>query len=137
MSSKEGHMVPTDSLLTLLMEQLGQLYDAEQRWMKALPNLADAASSVELRHHIEGTVSATETQVSRLDQAFAALDERNDHQPCAGMTLLVIAAERCAADEYKKGKLRDAAIITAVRQIEHYQIAAYSSAICHAWALDE
>jgi ferritin-like metal-binding protein YciE len=53
------------------------------------------------------------------------------------MKILVSDGENRASEEYEKGKLRDAAIVAAARQIRHYQIAAYSSAICHAWALRE
>ena len=130
-------MPPIDSLLTLLVEELGQLYDAEQRLMKVLPALAEASSSARLIHHIEGNAVETETHISRLDQAFAALDEEIDSRPCAVMKILVSNGEDRAADEYEKGKLRDAAIVAAARQIQHYQIAAYGTAICHAWALRE
>jgi len=130
-------MPPVDSLLTLLVEELGQLYDAEQRLMKALPVLADASSSARLIRHIEEDGLETETHISRLDQAFAALDEEIDRRACEVMKALISDGESRATDEYEKGKLRDAAIVAAARQIQHYEIAAYSSAICHAWALRE
>ena len=130
-------MPPVDSLLTLLVEELGQLYDAEHRLMKALPALGDASSSARLIRHIEEGGLETETHISRLDQTFAALDEEIDRRASAVMKVLISDGEGRATDEYEKGKLRDAAIIAAARQIQHYQIAAYSSAIGHAWALGE
>ena len=130
-------MPPIDSLLTLLVEELGQLYDAEQRLMKALPIFAEASSSARLIRHIEEDAVETETHISRLDQAFAALDEEIDSRACVVMKVLVSSGENRAADEYEKGKLRDAAIVAAARQIQHYEIAAYSTAMCHAWGLGE
>ena len=65
-----------ESLRELLVEQLHDLYDAEQRLTKALPNMAKAASSTQLKAAFKKHLTETEGHVTRLEQAFKSLDEK-------------------------------------------------------------
>jgi ferritin-like metal-binding protein YciE len=119
--------VKIDTLQTLLEEELKDIYDAEKRLVKALPKMAKAANSPELKQALEEHLEVTKTQVQRLEQAFELLDKPAKSKPCAGMKGLIEEGEEVlgqdAADD-----LMDAAIIGAAQRVEHYEMAAYGTA---------
>ncbi len=130
-------MASIDSLLTLLIAELGELYDVERRLAHALPSLAETASSADLIDVLIHHAAETETQVERLEEAFAALEEPVETTACTGMRALISEGANRASERYEKKKLRDLAIVSAARQLEHYELAAYTAAITHALALGE
>jgi ferritin-like metal-binding protein YciE len=125
-------MPAIDSLQTLLVEQLKDVYDAEKRLTKAIPKLAKAASSDELRSALQSHLSETEEHVSRLEEAFELLEERPKSKPCAGMRGLIEEGETHSKEDYEDDGLRDAVIIGSAQRVEHYEIAAYGTMIAHA-----
>ena len=78
-----------NSLRELLVEELKDLYDAEHQLIKALPKMAEAASSEDLRAAIEEHLEKTEQQAERLKQVFSQLDESPKAQKCKGMEGLI------------------------------------------------
>jgi len=125
-------MASIDSLRTLLVEELRGLYDAEQRLTKAIPKLAEASSNHELIDALNSHVAETEQHVQRLEQAFADLGEDAKSETCGVMKSLINEGDDVAGDDYEQPGLRDAAIIGAAQCVEHYEIAAYGTAIAHA-----
>jgi ferritin-like metal-binding protein YciE len=125
-------MPAIDSLQTLLVEQLKDLYDAEKRLTKAIPKLVKAASNEELRAALEAHLAETETQMTRLEKAFKALGETAKGKPCAGMKGIVEEGDEHVGEEYVDDGLRDAVIIGSAQRVEHYEMAAYGTAIAHA-----
>jgi ferritin-like metal-binding protein YciE len=119
--------VKIDTLRTLLEEELKDIYDAEKRLVKALPKMAKAATSQELRQALQGHLEVTKGQVQRLEQAFELLEKPARGKPCAGMKGLLEEGEEVLA-ENATDELMDAAIIGAAQRVEHYEMAAYGTA---------
>ncbi len=130
-------MASIDSLDALLVEELRDLYDAEQRLTKAIPDLVEKATNQELVGALNKHLSETRQHVARLEQAFAECGEDAKTKTCDGMKGLISEGGDQADDDYDGDSLRDAAIIGAAQKVEHYEIAAYGTAIAHARLLGE
>jgi len=115
-----------NSLETLLLEELRDIYDAEKQLTKALPKMAKAASSEELRDALEEHLEVTKEQVSRLEQVFELLDQPAKSKPCKGMRGLIEEGKEVMEEDGNE-YLCDAAIIGAAQRVEHYEIAAYGT----------
>src|SRR5687767_12237531 len=116
----------------LLVSQMRDLYDAEKRLTKAIPRLGKAAANDELRSALETHLEETEGQITRLEQAFEQLGERPKAKPCAGMRGIIEEGDEHMKEDYEDDSLRDAVIIGSAQRVEHYEIAAYGTAIAHA-----
>jgi len=125
-------MQKIDSLDTLLVEQLRDIYDSERRLTKAIPKMVKAATAEELSSTLESHLAETEEQCARLERAFGMLGEPARARTCAGMRGIIEEGEEHMAEDYEFDTLRDAAIIGAAQRAEHYEIAAYGTAIAHA-----
>jgi ferritin-like metal-binding protein YciE len=130
-------MASIDSLLTLLLEELRELNDIEQRLTNAIPRLAEGASDRQLVEVLQQLSVDTDTHAARLEQAFAALEERTDTKSSAGVYALIRTATEQNDARYAHKTIRDAALVGATRRIQHFQIAVYSTAVAHAKALSE
>ena len=125
----------TDTTLqTLLVDELRDIYHAERQLVRALPKLARAASSPELRDALESHLAETEGHVTRLEQAFDMLDETARARACAGM-LGIVEEGSDLIKEKARGSTLDAGIIAGAQRAEHYEIAAYGSIMAWARAL--
>ena len=129
-------MASIDSMNALLLDELRDIYDAEKRLTKAIPKLAKKATSDELRSALEEHLEETEQQVQRLEQAFEHLGERAKAKPCAGMKGIIEEGDEHVGEDYDDDDLRDAVIIGSAQRVEHYEIAAYGTAIAHARLLE-
>ena len=116
-----------DTLNTLLQEEIKDLYDAERRLVRALPKMAKAASSEELRSAIREHLDVTRGHVERLDQVFELLDLKPKAKTCNGMKGIIEEGEATLQKDAEDA-LMDAAIIGAAQRVEHYEMAAYASA---------
>jgi ferritin-like metal-binding protein YciE len=125
-------MPSVDSLRTLLIEELKDIYDAEQRLTKAIPKLIKKSTHEELKTALQDHLELTEEHVSRIEQAFEELEQSPKAKTCAGMKGLIQEGDEHAGEDYENDGLRDAAIIGAAQRVEHYEIAAYGTAIAHA-----
>jgi ferritin-like metal-binding protein YciE len=115
------------TLQDLLIEQLKDLYSAENQLVKALPKMAEAASSAELKEAFESHLVETETHVSRLEQIFQRLNAKPGRKKCKAMAGLVEEGKE-TIDENAEPMVHDAALIAAAQRVEHYEIAAYGTA---------
>jgi ferritin-like metal-binding protein YciE len=113
-----------NELKELYIDELRDLYDAENKLVKALPKLAKASHSDKLRSGFEEHLEQTRGHVSRLEEIFEALDEKPTGKKCAGMTGLVKEGEEIMDEEFSP-EVMDAALISAAQRVEHYEIAAY------------
>jgi len=111
----------------LFIEEIRDLYDAEKQLIKALPKMAKAAQSQELRNAIEEHLGQTHNQASRLEQVFAALGEKTGGEKCDAMQGLVREGEKLI-DDTDEGAVRDAGLIAAAQRVEHYEMAGYGAA---------
>ena len=115
-----------DSLKKLYVDELKDLYSAENQLVKALPKMAKAASSEKLRQGFEGHLEQTKGHVQRLETIFQSLDESPKGKKCVGMEGLVKEGSEAVEEGFEDAVL-DAALIGAARRVEHYEIAAYGA----------
>ena len=130
-------MASIESMNALLLDELRDIYDAEKRLTKAIPKLARKATNEELRSALEEHLEETQQQVQRLEQAFEHLGERAKAKPCAGMRGIIEEGDEHVGEDYDDDDLRDAVIIGSAQRVEHYEIAAYGTAIAHARLLEQ
>jgi len=129
-------MATVDSLKSLFVEQIKDIYDAEKRLIKAIPKLAKASTNEELSSALQEHLDETRNHVSRLEQVFEQLEERAKGKPCKAMQGLIEEGDEHAKEDYDDDDLRDAMIIGSAQRVEHYEIAAYGTAIAHARLLE-
>jgi ferritin-like metal-binding protein YciE len=125
-----------NGLRELYLNELRDLYSAENQLVKALPKMAKAADSDELRDGIEEHLEQTKGHVERLEQIFEAMDENPKGKKCTGMEGLVKEGSE-VMDEDFEGAVMDAALIGAAQRVEHYEIAAYGTVVAFAEELGE
>ena len=116
-----------DSLQTLLQEELKDIYDFEKRLVRAIPKMAKAASSEELRSALTEHLDVTRGQVRRIEQVFELLEVPARAKPCLGMKGIIEEGEETIQQNGSDAPM-DAAIIGAAQRVEHYEMAAYASA---------
>jgi ferritin-like metal-binding protein YciE len=120
-----------ESIRELLIEEMPDLYDAEKQLVKALPKMAKAASSDQLREAFESHLEQTRGHVARLEQAFQLLNVKAKGKPCAAMKGLIEEGKETMEEDLAEG-LMDSAIICAAQKVEHYEMAGYGT--LSAWA---
>jgi len=118
--------MPNEGLKELYIDELKDLYNAENQLLKALPKMAKAASSEELRRGFEEHLEQTRGHVERLEEIFKSLDENPKGKKCMGMEGLVKEGSEMMEEDFE-GALMDAALIGAAQRVEHYEIAAYGT----------
>ena len=124
------------SLRDVLIDELRDLYSAENQLVKALPKIAKAASSPELKTIVTEHLAETKGQVERLKQVFTHLGKKPTGQHCSAMEGLVEEGKE-AIEKDEKGATKDVCLIGAALRVEHYEIAGYTAAIGIAKALGE
>jgi ferritin-like metal-binding protein YciE len=112
------------ALKELYVDELKDLYDAENRLVKALPKMAKAATSEELRSGFEEHLEQTRGHVDRLKEIFDSLGEKPTGKKCAGMMGIIKEGDELIGEDFADGAM-DAALISAAQRVEHYEIAAY------------
>ncbi len=120
-----------NSLKELYIEELKDLFSAETQLTKALPKMAKAASSDELRQGFEEHLEQTRGHVERLQQIFEQLGEKATGKKCLGMEGLVKEGAEIIGEDFEGGVM-DAALISAAQRVEHYEIAGYGTVIAYA-----
>ncbi|MDB6121238.1 MAG: hypothetical protein JWQ71_231 [Pedosphaera sp.] len=118
----------------LYIEELKDLFDAENQLLKALPEMAKSATSEELRSMLQLHTDQTKGHVERLEQVMGKFGERAKGRKCRAMTGLIEEANEFL-EEDAEPEIKDAALITNAQKIEHYEIAGYGSACAHAKVL--
>lgn len=125
-----------NSLRDLFIEQLRDLYDAERQLVKALPKMAKAATSEDLRQAFEEHLEQTKGHVERLEEIFEQFGERAKPQKCKAMEGLVKEGSEIIG-EPMEDDVKDAALIAAAQRVEHYEIAGYGTVRTFATLLQE
>ena len=114
-----------ENLQELFVEELKDIYDAEKQLVKALPKMAKAAESAELRGAFEEHLEITRAHVGRLEEVFKGLGMAARGKTCEGMKGLVEEGQE--AIEELEGTVLDAALIASAQKVEHYEIATYGT----------
>ncbi|MEI6350097.1 MAG: ferritin-like domain-containing protein [Verrucomicrobiota bacterium] len=115
-----------NSLRDVYTQQLRDLYNAETQLVDALPKMAEAATSADLRAAFEQHLQQTKGHASRLERIFDTLGERPGGETCEAMKGL-IAEGKDYIDAEGDPDSRDAGLIGAAQKVEHYEIAAYGT----------
>jgi ferritin-like metal-binding protein YciE len=115
-----------NTLQKLYTDELRDLYNAENQLLKALPKMAKAASSEELKEAFEKHLEQTKGHVERLEQVFEELGEKPKGKTCRAMKGLIEEGSEILGEDGEESVL-DAGIIVAAQKVEHYEIAGYGS----------
>jgi ferritin-like metal-binding protein YciE len=115
------------TLEDLLVDQVRDLYDAEKQLVRALPKMAQAATSDNLQRAIQSHLEETKNQVARLERIFEELEQAPKAKACKGMRGLVEEGGEALEGDSEE-PLTDLAIIAAAQRVEHYEISAYGTA---------
>jgi ferritin-like metal-binding protein YciE len=116
-----------NSLRDLLVEELRDLYNAENQLVEALPRMAEAASSNELKSAFSHHLEQTRQHVSRLERIFQQIGEKSSGETCEAMKGLIKEGEILVKAEGDPD-VRDAGLVGAAQRVEHYEMAGYGTA---------
>jgi len=125
-----------NKLKELYVDELKDLYSAENQLVKALPKMAKAATSEDLRAGFEEHLEQTKGHVSRLEQIFKGLDESPKGKKCKGMEGLIKEGGEMIEEGLDPEEL-DAGLISAAQRVEHYEMAGYGCVATYAKLLGE
>lgn len=125
------------SLENVLIDELRDLYSAENQLVKALPKMAKGTSTPELKELFTEHLEQTKGHVDRLKQAFEHLGEKPTGEMCKGMEGLVKEGQEQLENDDEEGAAKDVAIAGAALRVEHYEIAGYTAAIAIARSLGQ
>ena len=124
------------NLRDVFVEQLKDLYNAEQQLVKALPKMAKAATSPDLAQGFEEHLEQTKGHVNRLEEIFKKLEEKPTGKKCKAMEGLIKEGAETIEEEASDAA-KDAMLIAAAQRVEHYEIAGYGSVKTYANLLGE
>jgi ferritin-like metal-binding protein YciE len=124
-------MADAGTLHDAFLDELRDAYDAEKQLTKALPKLAKAAVSPDLRAAFETHLEETRGHVDRLEQVFESLEEKARGKHCDGIAGIIEEGKSIMDEEFDDATM-DACLIAAGQRAEHYEMAAYGTLV--AWA---
>ena len=126
-----------NTLENLYAEQLGDLYSAEKQLIDALPKMAQAANSADLKRAFQEHLDVTRQQAQRLEQIFSRRNIHPDGTKCEGMEGLIKESEKFIRERDADPAVRDAALIAAAQRVEHYEISGYGTVQTYAITLEQ
>jgi ferritin-like metal-binding protein YciE len=129
-------MAETGTLHDAFIDELRDTYDAEKQLTKALAKLAKAASNPKLRQAFERHLEETQGQIGRLEQVFAALDEKVRGKHCQGIAGIIEEGKSIMEEDFDETTM-DACLIAAGQRAEHYEMAAYGTLVAWAQAMGQ
>jgi ferritin-like metal-binding protein YciE len=129
-------MANEETFRDLYLEQLRDLYNAENQLTKALPKMAKAATTPDLKSGFEAHLEQTRGHIQRLEKIFQALNEKPGGEKCKAMEGLVAEGSEMIDSDFE-GAVKDAGLIAAAQRVEHYEMAGYGSVIAFAEVLGE
>ncbi len=125
-----------DSIEVLFQQELKDLYDAEKRLTKAIPKMAKAAGSDELKTALTEHLEQTKNQVQRLEQVFEIVGVKAQAKACPGMKGIIEEGEE-VIERDAEDTFADLGLVGAARRVEHYEMAGYRSLIALAEAMGQ
>jgi ferritin-like metal-binding protein YciE len=112
-------------LKEFFVEQLRDIYWAEKKLVKTLPDMKEAATTIRLKESFNDHLTETERHVERLEQIFELIGEPAKEKKCKAMAGIVDEGEDIIDDTDKGSAQRDVGLIFAAQKVEHYEIATY------------
>jgi len=125
-----------ENLQQLFVKELRDLYDAETQITDALPKMIDAANHPALKHALQGHLSVTNQQITRLDRIFQQLGEKPTGETCKGMKGVLKEGDEIVSAGGDPSTV-DAGIISAAQRVEHYEMAGYGTVRTYAKLLGQ
>lgn len=126
-----GKQTSMKTLNDLFLDELADMYDAEQRLVKALPKMAKAATCDDLKGAMQSHLKETEGHVKKLEEVFQCFGAKARGKTCEATVGLLKEGDEIAA-EFKGSPAINAALIAAAQKVEHYEMASYGC--LHEWA---
>jgi ferritin-like metal-binding protein YciE len=126
----------TKGLRDAFVDEVRDTYDAERQLLKALPKMARAACSPELKAAFTIHLTETEGQIDRLQRVFELLDEKVRGKHCDGIAGIIEEGSSIMEEDFDEATM-DAALIAAGQRAEHYEMAAYGTLVAWATTLGE
>ena len=120
------------TLNDLFLEELADIYNAEKRIAEALPKLADAARSEELKAAFESHLQETEGHVEKVEEVFRLFETEPREAECEATAGLLEEGDELA-ESFEDSPALDAALICAAQKVEHYEMASYGC--LQTWAI--
>lgn len=114
------------TLRNLFVDELNDIYDAENQLEKALPRMAERAHSDDLKRAFKDHLIMTKNHIKRVDDIFSEIKEKREGKKCAAMKGIVLEGEEMMR-KFSDSSAIDAALIAAAQKSEHYEIATYDS----------
>ena len=124
-------MADAGTLHDAFIDELRDAYDGEKQLTKALPKMAKAASSPNLRAAFEAHLEETRGQIERLEQVFETLGEKVRGKHCDGLAGIIEEGKAVMEEDFAEATM-DACLIAGGQRAEHYEMAAYGTLV--AWA---
>lgn len=121
-------------LYDLMLEQLRDLYDGELQQVTFMEEQSDLAETFELNEFLDYHLKETRGHIDRIEEVFSILKESPGGESCDGIKGLIKESQKLA-DRCLNKEVRDAAIVTSIQHINHYEMAGYGTAIAYAKAL--
>jgi ferritin-like metal-binding protein YciE len=125
-----------ENLHDLFMLELQSIYDAEQQITQAIPQLLTIVQSPQLKEALESHLKETESQIERLEKICHEIDCEPVGKQSIGMEGIIEEAIELLQDNLTPSAILDAALISCLQKIEHYEISSYGSASAHAKQLE-
>ena len=125
-----------ENLEQLFLQELRDLYDAEDQITEALPKMIEAAHHAELKSALQQHLDVTRQQIQRLDQVFNILGEDASGQTCKGMKGVIKEGDEIVSQGGDDATV-DAGIISAAQRVEHYEMAGYGTVRTYAELLGQ
>jgi ferritin-like metal-binding protein YciE len=126
-----------DSFHKLYIHTLKDIYSAEEQITEALPKMIEAASNSDLKRSFEQHLEETRGQIERLDKIFESLEFTPTGERCEAMEGLIEEGEEIIENAEGNPNILDAGLIAAAQKVEHYEIAAYGTAVHYAKMLGD
>jgi ferritin-like metal-binding protein YciE len=124
-------MAEAGTLHDAFIDELRDVYDAEKQITKALPKMAKAATSPELRAAFEEHLEQTRGHIERLEEAFASIEEKVRGKHCDGIAGIIEEGKSVMGEDFDDSTM-DASLVASAQRVEHYEMAAYGTLV--AWA---
>jgi ferritin-like metal-binding protein YciE len=134
--AQTGDSMQTNRLKHLYIEELKDLYSAENQLVKALPKMAKASTSEDLREGFEEHLEQTKEHVARLEKIFKSIGESPKGKKCKGMEGLIKEGAEMIEEDPEPEEL-DAGLISAAQRVEHYEMAGYGCVSTYAKLLGD
>ena len=128
-------MAKLKTLEDFFIEELKDLYSAEKQLTKALPKMAKAANSQELKDAFRNHLEETENQIQRLEKISGDIGKPLSGKKCKAMEGLIEEGKE-VIEENAEPSVKDAALIAAAQKVEHYEIASYGCVVAYSRLLN-